>query len=120
MSVWAVSRQAPQPVPTPQEAAENQASLNRFAANRAHYPPRFRQDAPTFDEEWTRLGGRLYWGPARLLVDAVPQKNGREQPHSELDRTGLTLLRLTANATREVQVISAYLFRLDRGFEALR
>ncbi len=66
-----------------------------------------------------RLGEELFWGSARLLVDAVPDKDGKPQTHEELDKTGVTLVRIASKSTDEVLIQSAYLVLLDSGFEVI-
>ena len=65
------------------------------------------------------LGEELFWGSARLLVDAVPEKDGKPQTHEELDKTGVTLARVANESTDEVLIQSAYLVLLDSGFEMI-
>ena len=55
----------------------------------------------------------------KLLVDAVPEKDGQPQTHEELDVVGTTLLELATGAQEHVHVQSAYLILLDAGVEAL-
>jgi phosphatidylserine/phosphatidylglycerophosphate/cardiolipin synthase-like enzyme len=64
-----------------------------------------------------KLGKKLLWGAARLLVDAVPEKNGKPQTHDDLDKTGVTLARITSESSDEVLIQSAYLVLLDGGFQ---
>jgi phosphatidylserine/phosphatidylglycerophosphate/cardiolipin synthase-like enzyme len=106
------------PVPTPAESKQHQERLDTFAANASHYPPGFYDDPKQIDAEMAELGGALLWGAARLLVDAVPEKEGRPQTHAELDRTGVTLARIASESNDEVLIQSAYLVLLDGGFEA--
>ncbi len=105
------------PVPTPQEAQEQWLSLDDFATDPANYPPGFYDDPKTIDTEMARLAEELLWGHARLLVDAVPEKDGKTQTHAELDKTGVTLARIAAESTKEVLIQSAYLVLLDGGFD---
>jgi putative cardiolipin synthase len=107
------------PVPTRAEAVQHQERLDAFAADASHYPPGFYDDPKQIDAEMAKLGEKLLWGPARLLVDAVPDKDGKPQTHVGLDRTGVTLARIASEATDEVLIQSAYLVLLDGGFEAL-
>jgi phosphatidylserine/phosphatidylglycerophosphate/cardiolipin synthase-like enzyme len=106
------------PVPTPAEAKQQQERLDVFAADRSHYPPGFYDDPKQIDSEMAELGEKLLWGAARLLVDAVPEKDGKPQTHAELDKTGVTLARLASESSDEVLIQSAYLVLLDGGFDA--
>jgi putative cardiolipin synthase len=105
------------PLPTPEEVQEQRVSLNDFATDPAHYPPGFYDDPKAIDAEMARLAEELLWGRARLLVDAVPEKDGKSQTHAELDKTGVTLARIASESTDEVHIQSAYLVLLDGGFE---
>ncbi len=105
------------PVPTPAEAKRHQERLGAFAADTSHYPPGFSDDPKQIDAELAKLGEKLLWGAARLLVDAVPEKDGNAQTHAELDKTGVTLARIASESSDEVLIQSAYLVLLDGGFE---
>jgi putative cardiolipin synthase len=107
------------PVPTRAEAVQHQERLDAFASDASHYPPGFYDDPEQIDAEMAKLGEELLWGPARLLVDAVPDKDGKPQTHEELDKTGVTLARIARESTDEVLIQSAYLVLLDGGFQAL-
>jgi putative cardiolipin synthase len=107
------------PVPTQEEAREQQKRLDAFAADASHYPPGFYDDTEQIDAKMARLGEELLWGPALLLVDAVPEKDGKPQTHEELDKTGVTLARVANESTDEVLIQSAYLVLLDSGFEMI-
>ena len=107
------------PVPTLDEAMAQQQRLDAFAADPAHYPPGSYDDPKEIDAEMATLGEELLWGKARLLVDAVPEKDGKSQTHQELDKTGVTLARIANESTDEVLIQSAYLVLLDGGFETL-
>jgi putative cardiolipin synthase len=107
------------PVPTLEEAREHQKRLDAFAADTSHYPPGFYDDPEQIDTEMSRLGEKLFWGSARLLVDTVPEKDGKSQTHEELDRTGVTLASIASKSTDEVLIQSAYLILLDSGFEVI-
>jgi putative cardiolipin synthase len=106
------------PVPTPAEAKQQQEHLNVFAADTSHYPPGFYDDPKEIDSEMKKLGESLLWGTARLLVDAVPEKDGKAQARAELDETGFTLARIAKKSSDEILIQSAYLVLLDGGFEA--
>ena len=106
------------PVPTLAEAKQQQKRLDTFAADRSHYPPGFYDDSKQIDTEMAELGEKLLWGAARLLVDAVPDKDGKPQTHAELDKTGVTLARIASESSDEVLIQSAYLVLLDGGFDA--
>ena len=66
-----------------------------------------------------RLESSLLWGVGKLLVDAMPEKDGKPQTHAELDVVGTTLLQVAAEAQAQVHVQSAYLILVDAGFEEL-
>jgi putative cardiolipin synthase len=120
-SDWAVPiEDVVTPLPTTEQAEQQQERLKTFAADGAHYPPGFYDDPRQIDTEMAKLGEKLIWGPARLLVDTVPIKNGKTQSRDELDRTGVTLARLTNQSTAELLIQSAYLVLLDGDFDALR
>ena len=72
-----------------------------------------------FEPEMARLAEELLWGQARLLVDAVKEKDGKSQTHAELDKTGVTPARIAGESTNEVLIQSAYLVLLDGGFDTL-
>jgi putative cardiolipin synthase len=106
--------------PTLQAARRQWKLLDRFSKDPSHYPPGF-DDAPNEPgNELALLEKGLLWGKARLLVDAIPLKNGQPQSHAELDRTGVTLGRVTGQASDEVLIQSAYLILLDGGFAAIK
>jgi putative cardiolipin synthase len=107
------------PVPTLQEAEAQRKPLDAFAADPSHYPPGFYDDPKQIDAEMARLEQALLWGRARLLVDAVPERDGKQQTHAELDRTGVTLARVTDASTDEVLIQSAYLVLLEPSIKAL-
>ncbi len=107
------------PVPTREEAEEQRKPLDVFAADPSHYPPGFYDDPKKIDAEMARLEQELLWGQATLLVDAVPEKDGKSQTHAELDKTGVTLARVTDESTDEVLIQSAYLVLLDESIQAL-
>ena len=106
------------PLPAAEVARKEKRSLDVFAADPSHYPPGFYDEANESDAELAGLEQKLLWGQARLLVDAVPEKDGRQQTHAELDRTGVALGRVLAASTEEVLIESAYLILLDGGFAA--
>jgi putative cardiolipin synthase len=107
------------PAPTSEAASRAKQGLDRFAADASHYPPGFPDGPRDIDVQMAGLGAGLLWGEDRLLVDAVPEREGRPQTHAELDRTGVTLRRVMAEAEREVLIESAYLILLDGGFAAV-
>jgi putative cardiolipin synthase len=110
---------AVKPVPTPEEAATHKEELDELAGDPAAYPPGFPSDPGQVDEAMRRLEASLMWGSGKLLVDAVPEKDGQPQTHEELDVVGTTLLELATGAQEHVHVQSAYLILLDAGVEAL-
>ena len=106
------------PLPTPEDVQQQRTALEDFATDPAHYPPGFYDDPKAIEAEMARLSEELLWGQATLLVDAVPEKDGKSQTHAELDKTGVTLARLAKESTDVVHIQSAYLVLLDGGFEA--
>jgi phosphatidylserine/phosphatidylglycerophosphate/cardiolipin synthase-like enzyme len=66
-----------------------------------------------------RLEPELRWGKAKLLIDAVPKKNGQPQTSAKLDRTGVTLGRIMDRSNKEVHIQSAYLILLKGWFKAV-
>jgi putative cardiolipin synthase len=110
---------AVKPVPTPEDGVAHKQALDAFARDSASYPPGFYDDPGSVDEEMQRLESSLLWGVGKLLVDAVPEKDGRPQTHAELDVVGTTLLQVAAEAQEQVHVQSAYLILLDAGFDEL-
>jgi putative cardiolipin synthase len=119
-SDWTVPiEQVVTPVPTLEEAQEQREPLEEFAADSSHYPPGFYDDPKEIDAEMAKLAEELLWGQAKILVDTVPEKDGKSQTHAELDRTGVTLARVTDASTDEVLIQSAYLVLLDPSIKAL-
>lgn len=104
-------------VPTAQQVRENQTGLEALAGVSGNYPPRFYDDPKQIDAELARLGDALLWGKARILIDTVPERNGKAQTHAELDKTGVVLASVARAATDEVLIQSAYLVLLDSGFD---
>lgn len=119
-SDWAVPiENVVAPVPTPEDAVQEKKSLDVFAADRSHYPPGFYGDANDIGAELAKFEPELLWGRARVLVDAVPEMDGKPQTHAELDRTGVALGRVMADVTRETLIESAYLILLEGEFAAI-
>jgi putative cardiolipin synthase len=119
-SDWTVPiEQVVAPVPTQEQAQAMRGPLDKFAANSLNYPPGFYDDPKKIEVEMVELEKKLLWGKARLLVDAVPELDGKTQTHAELDRTGVTLARITDESNEEVHIQSAYLILLDEGFKGL-
>jgi len=110
---------AVKPVPTPEDGVAHKQALDAFARDSASYPPGFYDDPGSVDEEMQRLESSLLWGVGKLLVDAVPEKDGKPQTHAELDVVGTTLLQVAAEAQEQVHVQSAYLILVDAGFDEL-
>ena len=106
-------------VPTLAETRAKKGPLDEFAADPASYPPGFHDQPKEIKAEMARLGEDLLWGKAKILVDAVPEKDGKPQARAESDNTGVTLGRLTDGSTGEILIQSAYLILLDEGFVAI-
>ncbi len=102
-------------VPTAEEAAANTTDLDAFAADPANYPTGFYDDPKQIDAEMAALENALLWGKGTLLVDDVPDKDGKPQTREEFDRTGVTIGRAAAQATDEALIQSAYLILEDDG-----
>jgi putative cardiolipin synthase len=120
-SDWTVPiEQVVSSLPTLDAAREQWKQLDEFATDSAHYPPGFYDDPNDLDTELKKLQKSLLWGNAKLLVDAVPEKNGQPQTHAELDRTGVELRQVMDQSSHEVHVQSAYLILLDGGFDAVK
>jgi len=109
-SDWAVPiEDVVAPVPTVEEAFDQKKALDAVAADPSSYPEGFFGLPGQLDDAMARLSEDLHWGTGHLLVDSVPEKDGEAQTHAELDRTGVTLARVAADATTEIYVQSAYL-----------
>ncbi len=106
-------------VPSPDEAATYQASLNNFAADSANYPAGFYDDPKSIDDELGRLQTSLLWGRGKLLIDEVPDRDGRPQTPAELDRTGVTIGEAAARSTEEALIQSAYLILESGGADGI-
>jgi phosphatidylserine/phosphatidylglycerophosphate/cardiolipin synthase-like enzyme len=107
------------PVPTLAQTRAKKGPIDDFAADPASYPPGFHDKAKEIKAEMARLGEELFWGKAKILVDAVPEKDGKPQTRAERDKTGVTLNRLIDGSVGEVLIQSAYLILLDQGFRAI-
>lgn len=119
-SDWTVPiEQVVEGVPDQEQSRMMKADLDRIAANPASYPPGFYDDPKKIDAEMAVLSKNLLWGKATLLVDAVPELNGKTQSHEELDRVGTTLAEITNKSNHEVHIQSAYLILLEGGFKGL-
>jgi len=119
-SDWTVPiEQVVTPVPTQEQARAMRGPLDKFAADSLNYPPGFYDDPGKIEIEMAKLGKKLLWGKGRLLVDAVPELDGKAQTHAELDHTGVTLNRISYESSKEIHIQSAYLILLDGGFKGL-
>jgi putative cardiolipin synthase len=119
-SDWTVPvEQVVSSVPNAQSAQHAWKQLDQFAADPAHYPPGFCDKPQAINREMARLEPELRWGKAKLLIDAVPKKNGQPQTSAKLDRTGVTLGRIMERSNKEVHIQSAYLILLKGGFKAV-
>jgi putative cardiolipin synthase len=102
-------------IPSAEEAAANKTDLDAFAADPANYPKGFYDDPKQIDAEMAGLEKDLLWGKGKLLIDDVPDKDGKPQTREEFDRTGMTIGRAAAQATDEALIQSAYLILEDDG-----
>jgi putative cardiolipin synthase len=102
-------------VPSDGEAAANKVELDAIAADPTSYPRGFYDAPKQIDAEMAALAKGLLWGKGRLLVDDVPDKDGKTQTHAELDRTGVTIARVAAESTSEALIQSAYLILEEGG-----
>lgn len=119
-SDWAAPiEDAVAPVPTVEQARQLKASLDVEAAEPSSYPPGFYDQPKRLEDELADLETQLHWGEGRLLVDAVPNRDGEPQTHAELDRTGVVLGRVAADSTDEMHVQSAYLILLPDSMKLL-
>ncbi|MGB5816202.1 MAG: phospholipase D family protein [Thermoanaerobaculia bacterium] len=107
------------PVPTAEDAKALKTSLDAFAQETSSYPPGFYDDSARIEEEMAALEEHLHWGKGHLLVDAVPEKNGKAQTHAELDKTGVVLGRIAGETTEQLYVQSAYLILLPESMKGL-
>jgi len=106
-------------VPSEESAAQAWQQLDLFAADQAHYPPGFYDNPQAFNQELARIKPELLWGKAKLLVDAIPKKNGRPQTHPALDRTGTTLGHVIDQSKDIIHIQSAYLILLEDGLKTI-
>ena len=119
-SDWTVPIQdAVKPVPTVEDAKAMKESLDAFAKEASSYPPGFYDDSSRIEEEMAALEEHLHWGKGHLVVDAVPEKDGKAQTHAELDKTGVVLGRIAAETTDQLHVQSAYLILLPETMKGL-
>ena len=119
-SDWTVPiEQVVTPLPAQDQVWAMREPLDKFAEDSSSYPPGFYDDPKKINTEMTGLEKALLWGKATLLVDAVPELDGKSQTHAELDRTGVTLGRLADESSKEMHIQSAYLILLEGGFEVL-
>lgn len=125
-SDWTVPiEQVVAPLPTQQQTLAMREQLDKFAADALSYPSGFYDEPKKIEDELATLEKKLLWGKARLLVDAVPELDGKTQTHDELDQIDDSLGRLTAlgrlvdESSEEILIQSAYLILLDGGFKRL-
>ena len=107
------------PVPTVEDAQEQKKSLDAMAAEPSSYPPGFYDDPKEIEDEMAALEKNLYWGKGHILVDAVPEKDGKAQTHAELDKTGVVLGQIAKESTDVLHVQSAYLILLPESIKVL-
>jgi putative cardiolipin synthase len=107
-------------VPSLEKSQEEWGELAEFSTQKDYYPDGFFDLPAGFTAGWESIKNQLYWGNARLLIDAVPPIKGQPENRLGFDQTGKTLLKIMNQSEREVYIQSAYLILLDGGFEALR
>ena len=107
-------------VPNAEESRESWDNLVEFAAEEDHYPTGFFDLPADFQTAWNSVKKQLYWGNARLLIDAVPPSQGQPEDRLGFDQTGKTLLKIMSQSASEVYIQSAYLILLEGGMDALR
>ncbi len=107
-------------VPNAEKSRKAWDELVEFATDRDHYPSGFFDLPANFETAWEAVRNQLYWGNARLLIDAVPPLKGQPENRLGFDQTGKTLLKIMNRSESEVYIQSAYLILLDGGFDALR
>ena len=119
-SDWAVPiEMAVSPVPTAADARAEKKSLDAYAADPSHYPDGFYDDPANIDAEMAGLAKQLLWGKGKLVFDAVPNADGRPQPHPVADRTGVALSNALEQAREEIILESAYLILSKGDFSTL-
>ena len=119
-SDWSVPiEQVVSHIPTSEEAAANKVQLDAMAQKPESYPSGFYDDPAHLDTEMAALEKNLLWGKGTLLIDDVPDRDGKTQTHAELDRTGVTIARVAALSTEEALIQSAYLILEDSGADGL-
>ncbi len=106
-------------IPSDEEAAANKKELDAITAKPESYPRGFYDNPMKLEAEMAALDKNLSWGKAKLLIDEVPNNNGKPQSHAELDRTGVTIGRIAEKSTQEALIQSAYLILEKGGAEAL-
>ncbi len=107
-------------VPNSAKSRKAWDELAAFATEQDHYPSGFFELPADFQAAWDSVKNQLYWGKARLLIDAVPPVKGQPESRLGFDQTGKTLLKIMNQSEREVYIQSAYLILLEGGFEALQ
>ncbi len=107
-------------VPNSEKSRKAWDELVEFSTDRDHYPNGFFDLPANFETAWEAVKNQLYWGKARLLIDAVPPIKGQPEHRLGFDQTGKTLLKIMNRSQSEVYIQSAYLILLDGGFDALR
>jgi putative cardiolipin synthase len=106
--------------PTQEMAVENRKMLDAFAEDSSSYPQGFYDNPKQIDAEMARLANQLYWGKGTLLIDDVPDRNGRPQTHEDLDRTGVAIEHAASEAKNEVLIQSAYLILEESSMDELQ
>ncbi|MFW2438920.1 MAG: phospholipase D family protein [Arenicellales bacterium] len=101
-------------VPSAEEATANRKSLDAMASKSKSYPRGFYDDPANIKTEMAALEKSLLWGKGTLLIDDVPDSNGKPQTHAELDKTGVMIGRAAAESKEEALIQSAYLI-LEKG-----
>lgn len=107
-------------LPTTEETAANWKGLDAMAAKPASYPSGFYDEPKNIDNEMAALEKKLHWGKGTLLIDTVPDSNGKPQTHEELDKTGVMVGRAADLSKQEALIQSAYLILEKGGIENLK
>ena len=119
-SNWAVPiEQVVSSLPTADESDANKRSLEVFAADAANYPAGFYDNPKKIETEMAWLKNSMNWGSGRLLVDEIPSTDGKQQSTVNFNKTGESIGRAAAQATRELLIQSAYLILQDGGAQEL-
>ena len=107
-------------VPDAAQAAAYAADLDAFAADPSNFPRGFLDRQRQIDADMAALEESLLWGRGKLLIDEVPDRNGKPQPRDAYDRTGVSIGHAAEKATSEALIQSAYLILEEGGAEVIK